>query len=97
MIEKQVKERKKPKKKPIQFPWFMPFMCEGCGDCLKVCPNSCIELMGLDRKVPVAWLTYPDYCIGCGKCADACVADAVQMTEYVDQAIERYKNKKPFE
>ena len=89
--------RKKPKKLPKQFPWFMPFMCEGCGDCIKVCPNSCIELFGLDRKVPVAWVVDPDYCIGCCKCADACLVTAVQMTAYVEKAIERYETKKPFQ
>jgi ferredoxin len=93
----KLKGKKKPKKTPKQFPWFMPFMCEGCGDCIKVCPQGGIELLGLDRKVPVAWLMFPDYCIGCGKCADACQCSAVQMTAYVEKAIERYKTKKPFQ
>ena len=91
------KTKKKPKKPPKQFPWFMPFMCEGCGDCVDVCPQGGIELLGLDRKVPVAWLMLPDYCIGCGKCEEACQCSAVQMTAYVEQAIERYKTKKPFQ
>lgn len=89
--------KKKPKKTPKQLPWFMPFLCDGCGDCVKVCPQSGIELLGLDRKVPCAWLIYPDYCIGCGKCADACQSSAVQMTAYVEKAIERYETKKPFQ
>jgi ferredoxin len=97
MINSEKKTRKKPKKLPKQFPWFMPFMCEGCGDCIDVCPNSCVEMFGLDRKVPVAWVVDPDYCIGCGKCSDACIVSAVQMTAYVDKAIERYKTKKPFQ
>jgi len=96
-INSEKKTRKKPKKLPKQFPWFMPFMCEGCKDCVDVCPNSCIEMFGLDRKVPVAWVVDPDYCIGCGKCVDACIVSAVQMTTYVDKAIERYKAKKPFQ
>lgn len=96
-INNEKKTRKKPKKLPKQFPWFMPFMCEGCGDCVSVCPNSCVEMFGLDRKVPVAWVVDPDYCIGCGKCSDACVVSAVQMTAYVDKAIERYNTKKPFQ
>ncbi len=87
-------EVKKEKKKPKQFPWFQPFMCEGGGDCIKVCPKNCIELVCLDRRVPPAWMVRPDDCIGCGKCAKACLSAAVQMTEYVDKAIERYKNKK---
>ena len=96
--EKKEVQRKKPKKQPTKFPWFMPFMCEGCGDCIDVCPNSCIELRALDRKVPRAWLIFPEYCIGCGQCVEASIIDAVQMTEYVDKAIKRYKEKKePFE
>lgn len=96
-IEEKKIIKKKPKKTPKQFPWFMPFMCDGCGDCVEVCPQSGIKLLGLDRKVPYAWLIYPDYCIGCGKCADACQCSAVQMTAYVEKAIERYKTKKPFQ
>ncbi len=97
--EKEIirKKPKKPKKRPKQFPWFMPFLCDGCGDCVDVCPQSGIELLGLDRKIPSAWLMHPDYCIGCGKCADACQSSAVQMTAYVEKAIERYKTKKPFQ
>jgi ferredoxin len=96
---KEVKEKvkKKPKKPPKQMPWFMPFMCDGCGDCVKVCPQGGIKLLGLDRKVPCAWLVAPEYCIGCAKCADACQNSAVQMTAYVEQALERYKTKKPFQ
>ena len=96
-IAEKLKGKKKPKKPPKQMPWFMPFMCEGCGDCIEVCPQGGIQLLGLDRKVPVAWLMAPEYCIGCAKCADACQCSAVQMTAYVEKAIERYKTKKPFQ
>jgi ferredoxin len=88
---------KKPKRPPKKMPWFMPFMCDGCGDCVKACPQGGIVLYGLDKKVPRAWLDAPEYCIGCAKCADACQSSAVQMTAYVEQAMTRYKTKKPFQ
>jgi ferredoxin len=97
---KEVKEKvkKKPKKPPKSMPWFMPFVCDGCGDCVKACPQGGIELQGLDKKIPKAWLVAPEYCIGCAKCAEACQSSAVQMTAYVEQAIARYKNpeKRPY-
>jgi ferredoxin len=96
-VEEKLIDKKKPKKLPKKMPWFMPFMCDGCGDCVKVCPQEGIKLLGLDRKVPSAWLIFPDYCIGCGKCEEACQSSAVQMTAYVEKAIERYKTKKPFQ
>ncbi|MHA1732690.1 MAG: NADH-quinone oxidoreductase subunit I [Promethearchaeota archaeon] len=83
-----------PEKLPKQFPWFQPFMCEGCNECVLACPNHCIELVCLNRQVPPAWMVRPDDCIGCGKCEKACLSQAVQMTKYVEKAYVRYKEKK---
>lgn len=91
--EKSV-EKKKSKKKPKQFPWFQPFLCEGGGDCVEACPTGAIEMVDLDARVPHAWVVSVEECIGCGKCANACLIGAVQMTKYVDKAIKRYKEKK---
>ena len=101
-VGKEVKTKKspkKPKKPPKSMPWFMPFVCDGCGDCVKACPQGGIVLLGLDKKVPKAWLIAPEYCIGCAKCAEACQSSAVQMTAYVEQAMVRYKNpeKRPYQ
>ena len=83
-----------PEKLPKKMPWFMPFVCEGCGDCIEACPKGGIKLVCLDRKVPPAWLVEPDECIGCGKCVQACQCSAVQMTAYAEKAYIRYKTKK---
>ncbi|MFH0966491.1 MAG: 4Fe-4S dicluster domain-containing protein [Methanobacteriota archaeon] len=79
-------------KNPKKFPWFEPFACEGCGDCIPACPTGSIELLDKEgQKIPKAWVTNPDTCIGCGKCAKACIVGAVQMTSYVNMAKKRYK------
>ena len=69
-------------------------MCEGCADCIDVCPTEAIEMVDLDAKIPHAWVVSVEECVGCGNCARECLIGAVQMTEYVDKAIKRYKEKK---
>jgi predicted aldo/keto reductase-like oxidoreductase len=49
-------------KKTIQVdPW-----CEGCGECIKICPNNAITLEFSQAKIN------HDKCILCGYCASAC-------------------------
>lgn len=49
-------------KRSIQVdPW-----CEGCGDCIKICPNEAITLEFSQAKID------KDKCILCGYCASAC-------------------------
>jgi len=81
------------KKKPKKFPWVMPEMCEGCGECATACEFDAMEMvprLKFGGKTECSWVTNTENCIGCGKCAKACVWAAVQMTEYVDDAIARY-------
>lgn len=56
------KSRVKLYKRAIQVdPW-----CEGCGDCIRICPNDAITLEFSQAKID------HDKCILCGYCASAC-------------------------
>jgi NAD-dependent dihydropyrimidine dehydrogenase PreA subunit len=49
--------------------------CTGCGECVKVCPQGCIELVEESGK-RVAKLTKLEFCIGDGFCKMVCPEDA---------------------
>jgi len=49
--------------------------CTGCGECVKVCPQGCIELKEIKGR-EVAVLTKLDLCIGDGFCKIVCPEDA---------------------
>jgi NAD-dependent dihydropyrimidine dehydrogenase PreA subunit len=51
------------------------FKCTGCEECIKVCPQRCIELHRIDGKL-VAVLANLDLCIGDGMCKIVCPEDA---------------------
>lgn len=86
----------KAKKPPKQMPWVTPVNCEGCGDCVNKCKKELLTMTETNAEgVFVPWLSDPEKCIGCGLCADSCVMGGIMMTEYVDMAINRFKNQKP--
>lgn len=93
-IRKCKAEKKTNEGKPLQIPWILANLCEGCGDCVKACVGMGIKMVNLDKKVPNAWLLRPEGCIGCGFCAAYCLVGAIQMTTYVDWALERYEKTK---
>jgi formate hydrogenlyase subunit 6/NADH:ubiquinone oxidoreductase subunit I len=55
--------------------------CTGCGDCVAVCPTSCLEMAGL-----LPWLPRPEDCVSCALCVLACPALAIQLVDPNDKA-----------
>lgn len=48
--------------------------CIGCGNCSRVCPESCV-VMQKNKKPKTDY----DYCKGCGICATECPVKAINM------------------
>lgn len=49
--------------------------CTGCGSCLDVCPQSCIDTSTVPYRINRT------NCLRCGNCMGACPSDAVVKTE----------------
>ena len=49
--------------------------CTGCGECVEVCFQNCIELRELESR-KVAVIAHPEYCIGDGFCKIVCPENA---------------------
>lgn len=52
--------------------YFINESCIGCGSCLAVCPQNCIEL-----KEPPAWI-HRNNCLHCGNCMNVCPVGAIE-------------------
>lgn len=50
-----------------------PEKCEGCNDCIPICPQGCISLEECKAKVS------PDECIDCNACIDSCTKGAIEL------------------
>ncbi len=48
--------------------------CTGCGLCVDVCEQECIDLVD-----DVAKTVKPEACTGCGDCVEECPVEAVIM------------------
>ena len=53
--------------------YFITERCAGCGKCLSVCPQACIELKDARAVISAA------HCLRCGNCADVCPSGAVEQ------------------
>jgi formate hydrogenlyase subunit 6/NADH:ubiquinone oxidoreductase subunit I len=60
----------------IELPLLDETRCTGCGDCVAVCPVSCLDMRGA-----LPWMPRPADCISCTLCAIICPADAIVMAE----------------
>jgi len=61
-----------------------PFLCNGCGRCIQVCPSQTLSLKN-DKA-----LVSGNQSLGCDHCAAACPADAVNVAA-IDPAASRFK------
>lgn len=52
--------------------YFVTEKCIGCGECLKLCPQNCIELKDGIAKIK------QNNCLHCGNCVSACAVGAVE-------------------
>ena len=52
-----------------------PSLCNGCGECMDVCPKDCIE-----GKAKYIHMIDDFDCTKCGKCMEVCDEDAIVQT-----------------
>jgi NADH-quinone oxidoreductase subunit I len=71
-------------------------LCNGCGDCASVCPESCIRIK---RKITEEGKQVLDQfqldlgaCIFCGRCVDACELKAIGLSYRYQNADAERKN-----
>ncbi len=50
--------------------------CEGCGECVEVCPVEVYEMVD-DKSVPVN----AEECLGCESCVEVCEPGAITVEE----------------
>jgi NAD-dependent dihydropyrimidine dehydrogenase PreA subunit len=50
--------------------------CEGCGECVDVCPVEVFEMQN-GKSIPVN----ADECLGCESCVEVCEAGAITIEE----------------
>jgi Fe-S-cluster-containing hydrogenase component 2 len=58
-------------------------LCNGCGDCVSVCPSNAIRLEGGRAIIDEA------LCVGCQVCMGACTQDAITPVEAHSPVVQR--------
>jgi len=53
-----------------------PEKCEGCEECIEVCPVDVYEMQD-EKSVPVN----AEECLGCESCIEVCEHEAITITE----------------
>lgn len=51
----------------------VPELCNGCGECVKVCPVNAITIYEAKAKID------PFQCVGCGACIPSCPREAIEF------------------
>jgi len=66
---------------------YLPFeiiqeRCDGCGECIKVCPSEAIEVQGVGFR---PFEIVQKRCTGCGECIKACPSGAIEAVYIKEQ------------
>lgn len=61
--------------------YILPFRCDGCGECVKVCPQG---ILHIDPKTRKSYNIETDMCWECYPCVKACPQDAIEIRGYSD-------------
>lgn len=64
---------------------FDAMRCNGCNQCVEVCPTDVMMPNPERRKMPI--VLYPEECWFCGACVEECERDAIRMTQPLGQTI----------
>ena len=70
-----------------------PRQCQGCWECVEVCPEAILVKMDLGRR-PHVHIKNPDACTGCKKCVRACEYAAIEYT-YVSKSARATRQNQP--
>ena len=63
--------------------------CNGCGLCVRSCPDAAIELVATGKgkeRTAESYTIDLGRCMFCGLCVEACPRDAIRMTDYYELA-----------
>jgi len=80
--------------KPVHTTNYLPVIeeskCNGCGNCVDVCPVEAMSLVSANNqakpKRKKAKLN-EDICLGCGLCVRSCTMDGMKLTERPQRVI----------
>lgn len=63
--------------------YVVPYKCDGCGECIKVCPQGILHIDPINRK---SFNIETDMCWECLPCVKACPQKAIEVRSYSDFA-----------